>query len=133
MGNVLSHQSDQALTDDETLRAKIAAVMAEARRSAADAFATFAASAEKTADGRIAAPPGGAYVYASRPSYAFRTIMMEAGEMEDSLSGRWNVGRFQDVVEDRSITAAEVACEAGVRVLREHFPDETFSSTSFLT
>jgi hypothetical protein len=112
---------------------KIAAVMGEARQAAAAAYSAFADTAEKTTEGHIAAPRGGGYVYAVRPSFAFRTQMMDAGEMEGSLSGRWNVGRFQDVVNDPSITAAEITCTAALQVLRKHFPDETFYATSFPT
>lgn len=121
------------LVENEGLAAKIDTVMAEAREAAIAAVAAYLETATKTPEGRNAGPPGAAYVYAVRPSYAFRTQMMDAGQMESSLSGRWNIGRFQDVVDDRSITAAEVACQAALEVLRKDFPGETFKSTSFLT
>lgn len=72
-------------------------------------------------------------VTGSRPSYAFRKAMVDAGFMRSSFDARWDIGQFQNVVTDQSVTAAECACKAAADVLKRHFPDEPIYHTSYLS
>lgn len=132
MAKALS-KTAQKSEDHRLLIEKIHVAMKEAEDAAIKAFEAFATSAKRSADGHIADSCGGAYLYCVKPSYHFRVAMIEAGAMERSFGGRWDVGQFQHVVNDQSVTGADIACKAALTVLQKHFPDESLSSTSYLS
>lgn len=126
-------KADQKAADKLASVDEVMIAIGEARDAAEEAFNNFAKTAQRTKDGFIADTCGGAYVYACKPSYAFRVAMLSAGAIEKGSGGKWQIGRFQSVGNEQSVTAAEVACKAALRVLVARFPDETLYMNSYVS
>lgn len=126
------NKAQQKQADKAAYKAKAEIAIAEAQAAAEAAFKAFAATANRTNDGHIADACGGAFVYARKPSYAFRTTLQALGEMTDGFQGRWSVSRFTHCVSDQSITASEVAARAALNVMKAHFPEEDLHMSSYI-
>lgn len=99
--------------------------IAEARAAAKSAYDAFVAQAKRTPQGHIADASGSAYVVVHGLSSRLRRAWQASGEVERTDRGAWAVSNFTlGIVQEQSITAHEVACEAARTVLRQRFPDD---------
>lgn len=113
--------------------ARVKAALEEAHVAAEDAYREFRATAKLSPEGHILDSCGGASIVIYKPSYRFRTTMVALDAMSRGYNGGWRIGGFTRTVNDQSITASERACDAAVKVLEKHFPEEPpFYMTSYI-
>lgn len=104
----------------------------DAHAAAQAAFAAYATTARRHADGHLAEPFGFGRVIGYKLQPTLRNILKETNELRPGHRGGWIVSNFQTHALENGIKALDVTCEAACKVLHErlsrygHFFAETF-------
>jgi hypothetical protein len=103
----------------------------QAHAAAAAAFANFMKTAELSPEGLVIDVCGWATVVVFKPSYRFREGMKTLGEIERDYVGAWHISNFYKHVNQQSVTAHRITCEAACVIFKRHCPGEgEFFATS---
>jgi hypothetical protein len=103
---------------------RLRAILNEAHAAAGAAFSEFMKSAPLSPDGLVIDVCGWYSVIVFKPSYQFREGMKRLGEIERDYDGAWHISNFTKHINQQSITAHRVACEAACAVLKQRCPGQ---------
>jgi hypothetical protein len=129
-GRILTRKEAKKAEVDLNL-ARLRAVLDEAHAAAATAFAEFMKDAELSPEGLVIDVCGWAAVVVFKPSYRFREGMKALEEIQRDYVGAWHISNFNKHVNQQSVTAHRIACEAACAVFKRRCSGEgEFFATS---